>query len=267
MENKHIPLKENYENLKKDKLLNASERPPNPPASSPINNKIVYIADIDQDIDDIIAAEYLFLKNKLDCIVLDPLPNSQQGKDRVNTLKNMGIKVLNNIPINSKYIFVGGAFTKLATYIKTNDVDLIVANGGYVGSHLMRNPLEKFIGKKAIRTYNFNLDVDSTISVVNSNKRIILIGKNVCHSIRNTIDGIWQNEVFLKKYNLRNTKRLHDLLMVSEGLKFIDGIESEFLKYQVGKPKFANKDNSYTEWYTDLKQTNSNIMIAIDWRN
>ena len=58
-----------------------------------------------------------------------------------------------------------------------------------------------------------------------------LIGKNVCHSEKNTIKSLWKNEQFLKKYKLKDTKRLHDLLMVSEGLKIINNEPSELLDY------------------------------------
>lgn len=42
--------------------------------------KVIYIAEIDADVDDIIAAEYLFNKGCLMGIVLDPLPKSEIGK-------------------------------------------------------------------------------------------------------------------------------------------------------------------------------------------
>lgn len=54
--------------------------------------KIVYIAKLDQDIDDVIAAEYLYNKNVLKCIVLDPYPRTKEGFLRKMKLEKLGIE-------------------------------------------------------------------------------------------------------------------------------------------------------------------------------
>lgn len=115
-----------------------------------MEKEVVYIADLDQDIDDIVAAEYLNNKDVLKCVVLDPLPKTQQGKERVQTLKNLGIDVLNKMPPVAKYVFVGGALTEVARYITTHHIDCLVMNGGFVGSNIVNitDQLEKFREKK-----------------------------------------------------------------------------------------------------------------------
>lgn len=53
--------------------------------------KVVYLTELDGDIDDVIAAEYLFKKNVLKSIVCDPKPTTKQGKTRQSNLENLGI--------------------------------------------------------------------------------------------------------------------------------------------------------------------------------
>ena len=92
---------------------------------------VIYIADIDQDIDDIIAADYLHSSGRLMGVVLDPLPISDLGKQRVEKLKEMGIEIFEEVP-ECNYVFVGGAFTKLAKYLESHFAVTVVANGGSV---------------------------------------------------------------------------------------------------------------------------------------
>ena len=176
--------------------------------------EIVYIADIGQDIDDMIAVEYLHLTGLLKCMVLD---GKSFDEKRVNTLKEMGVKVLDKIPEDTNIIFCGGSFTKIAKFVKNHTLKLLCANGGFAGSNIvpLENQLEKFKGKKVMRTFNLNIDVNSGIEVFESKNinHIMLISKNVCHSILNCHNGIHKDE-FLNKYNLKPDKRLHDLLFV-----------------------------------------------------
>lgn len=44
--------------------------------------KLIYVADLDQDVDDCIAAEYLHAKNILSGIVYDPYPSNPEGRQR-----------------------------------------------------------------------------------------------------------------------------------------------------------------------------------------
>ena len=52
-------------------------------------NKIIYIAELDQDVDDYIAAIYLKQKEVLAGIVCDPAPVEKDGIERLNNLKEL----------------------------------------------------------------------------------------------------------------------------------------------------------------------------------
>ena len=74
-----------------------------------IEREVVYIAELDADVDDVIAAEYLHKKGVLKEVVCDPMPTTWHGKDRKEQLEQLGIKVSNKMPPIAKYVFVGGA--------------------------------------------------------------------------------------------------------------------------------------------------------------
>lgn len=228
--------------------------------------QIVYIADIEQDIDDIIAAEYLFRHGSLKAVVIDPKPKSAEGYSRIKAMQDMGITISRKI-VPCDGIFVGGSFTEVARYLTMNKVECLVANGGFVGANIVKpeHQLPKFKGKTEVRTYNFNLDVESVDKVLKSKhiNRIYLVGKNVCHSEQNTINGIWKSEEWLSKYNLRKDKRLHDLLMVSEGLKLIEGRDSDILDYDLVDVYNKGLKGKYTEWGST---PGYQLVAATNWR-
>lgn len=184
--------------------------------------KIVYVADIADDIDDLIAIDYLFNANLLDCVVLD-------GKNidipRMYHLANMGINLKDEIPKDTKTVFCGGALTKVVDYLEDNVLDLLVIQGGFAGCNVVDpiDVLPKFKNKTRVRTYNFNLDNSSVNTVLNSGnlKDCLMVSKNVCHSKIN-VEGELHNDEFLPKYCLRPNKCLHDLLMVKEGVAYLN---------------------------------------------
>lgn len=224
-----------------------------------MENKIVFIADIADDIDDVIAIEYLNSTNLLDCVVLD---GKSRDIKREDELKSIGVIFKEEIPVNSKILFCGGALTKIAEFIKNNEIELLVANGGYAGSNIVpfEKQLSKFKNRESIRTYNFNMDIDSAMNVLNSKniKEILLVSKNVCHDIKNT-HNIIHKETFLDKYNLSSEKRLHDLLMVKEGVNHILNNEMicEYknvkLKCIIKEPNNMSTWGSYLSGYSHIK--------------
>ena len=142
-----------------------------------IEKEVVYITELDDDVDDVIAAEYLHNKGVLREIVCDPFPRTAEGKSRKDQLEKLGIKVSNKMPTIAKYVFVGGALTELARYLINHKIDCLVMNGGFVGSNIVKNPLDKFKDKQVIRTFNFNCDVVAADSVLKSKniENVILI--------------------------------------------------------------------------------------------
>lgn len=236
-----------------------------------IEREVVYIAELDADVDDVIAVEYLHNKCVLKEVVCDPLPRTQEGKNRKEQLEKMGIKVLAKMPSNAKYVFVGGALTELARYLTNHKIECLVMNGGFVGCNIVKNPLDKFKNKQTIRTFNFNCDVVAADSVLRSKniENIILVGKNVCHSEKNTFMGIWMNEKeLLKKYCHKAAKKQHDMLACREGLIMLGMLEEEsYLNYKIVRPYNTELKGNMTEWGSTFgKSLYRSVMAAIDWR-
>ena len=224
--------------------------------------KIVFVADIADDIDDTIAIEYLAIIGILECVVLD---GKSRDTIREAELEKLGVVFKTEIPIGTKIIFCGGSLTKVNEFIKENKLDLLVANGGFAGTNIVKaeNILHKFRNKEKIRTYNFNLDIDSALSVLSSQNvnEIILVSKNVCHSELNCI-GKLHKDLFLFKYKLDSGKRLHDLLMVKEGVNFISG-NNTICNYEQIQPVCEKRlPDNMSIWGSELSNT-SNIFISV----
>lgn len=79
---------------------------------------------------------------------------------------------------------------------------------------------------------------------------IILVGKNVCHDIRNTQSGIWNGDEYkelFSKYHVKEEKRLHDMLACHEGIAYING-EDTFCEYDTVKPYNEGLCGTMTKW-------------------
>lgn len=217
-----------------------------------MEKEIVYIAELDADVDDVVAAEYLHKHGVLKEVVRDPEPRTYAGKKRQADLCALGIKVSKRMPPTVEYVFVGGALTEVARYLTMHKIGCLVMNGGFVGCNIVKNPLEKFSGKKTVRTFNFNCDVYAADKVLKSPNigKIILIGKNVCHSPKNTLNGIWSCEKdLLEKYHVKSDKRLHDLLACREGLVQLGVLNEEpLLKFDYVRPYNTGLKGNMTEW-------------------
>lgn len=229
---------------------------------------IICVCEVKEDIDDLIALDFLYRSGRLKGVVLDPPPKTREDYEKVNMIKEKGIQIYKAIP-TCKSIFVGGALTSVARYLLTNKLDNLIMNGGYVGNNIVQEEkqLSKFKGKEYVRTFNFSLDIDSTRYVLSSPNinNIFLIGKNVCHDKRNTLSGIWKEELWISEYPINEEKRLHDVLAYSEGLNLIDGKESERLIYKKVRVKEKKMDNGIIKFGSDLDET-TNITAAIIWK-
>ena len=236
-----------------------------------IEREVVYIAELDADVDDVIAAEYLHQKGVLKEVVCDPTSRTPEGKDRKEQLEKLDIKVSNKMPPVAKYVFVGGALTELARYLINHKIECLVMNGGFVGSNIVKNQLDKFKDKQVIRTFNFNCDVAATDSVLKSKniENVILVGKNVCHSERNTLDGVWKKEKsILKKYHSKPDKRQHDMLACREGLIMLGILdEDSYLEYKIVRPYNTGIKGNMTEWGSTFgKSPYRSVLAAVGWR-
>jgi hypothetical protein len=208
-----------------------------------MENKVVYIADLDQDIDDIIAVEYLLKYGALAYMICDPYPVTDEGKQRLNKLILKGAVRYPYIKEGVETVICGGGLTQVAEFLnRGGTLKALVMNGGFAGSNIVspENELKKFKGKIFMKTYNFNIDIEATKKVLKMPPerigRIILVGKNVCHSPRNTIADLW-NSTFFKKiqeeYGITDSKRLHDVLACHEGLSLLNFIpDKNYCKFE-----------------------------------
>ena len=98
-----------------------------------MEKEVVYVAELDSDVDDVVAAHYLFNEGVLKCVVCDPYPRTPEGLARKGKLEALGIDVVKKMPPVAKYVFVGGALTAVAGYI---DTVMLVDSGG-VSDHLI----------------------------------------------------------------------------------------------------------------------------------
>ena len=140
-----------------------------------MEKEIVYIADLDQDVDDVVAAHYLHNEGVLKCVVCDPYPMTEDGLKRKDILESLGIKVLKKMPPVAKYVFVGGALTLVADYIKMHHIDWLVMNGGFVGTNIASFELDKFKGKETVRT------------LVTDNKKNFRVGEDIAFTLFNKV--------------------------------------------------------------------------------
>lgn len=230
-----------------------------------LKNKIVFVADIADDVDDVIAVEYLARNGFLRCMVLDGKSNDP---DREKRLTDLGVITRTDIPEDTKIIFCGGALTKIAEFVKVNKLDILVMNGGFAGDGVVpkEKQLEKFRGRKKIRTYNFNMDVSASLLVLGSDNigEIVLVSKNVCHDELNTCP-MFHKDVFLSDYNLDTGKRLHDLLMVKEGINILSGLPTACKFEKVGIVCDRNEEvDNMTKWGSYLDE-NSKISISTEF--
>ncbi len=233
---------------------------------------MVYVAELDADVDDVIAAEYLYKKGVLQEVVCDPIPRTTDGKYRKEQLELLGIKVSNKMPLDAQYVFVGGALTEVAHHLTRHKIACLVMNGGFVGDGIMRKPLDKFKGKQVCKTFNFNCDVIAADSVLKSRtvENIVLVGKNVCHSEKNTLNGVWSAEKeLLRKYNSKSDKRQHDMLACREGLVVLGMLnEKSYLDFKIVYPYNNGLKGKATEWGSKLEESPyRTALAAVDWRN
>ena len=229
-------------------------------------DKVIYLAELDGDVDDVVAVEYLYHNNALKSVVLDPKPSDKIGIKREENIKKLGIEISYTIPEDTNIVFCGGALTALSKYLENHKISTLVMNGGFVGDNIIpkEDRLKKFDGKETIQTFNFNCDVVSTDKVLKCSTekigKIILVGKNVCHSKKNTPNGIWnykEYDYLFKKYKVRENKCLHDMLMCHEGLCLLNLIDEEpYCEFEEVYPFNEGLNGKMTKWGS--KKNNNN---------
>lgn len=234
---------------------------------------IAYVADIGQDVDDLVAIYALRRLGILSYVVARPEPGDETGRERLRRLEGDGVRIVRSLPGDSDVVFVGGALTAVAEFLSGGGrIGSLVMNGGFAGEGAVprASQLGKFSGRRVVRTYNFNLDVRATDFVLRSDGvgSLFLIGKNVCHSPLNTTRGIWRDcDGFLGRFRLSPRKRLHDLLVVCEGLVLV-GLSDEPLSCEYASlwPYNTGLRGGMTEWGSTTEPAGyRKAMVAVGW--
>lgn len=234
---------------------------------------VTYVADIGQDIDDLIAVVALRRMGLLSCVVLDPSPDDDDGRRRAERLLSESFPVANTIPNGTTDVFVGGALTEVARFLADGHrIRNLVMNAGFAGSNVVpkEKALRKFRNATTARTYNFDLDAEATDAVLSSDSidHAMLVGKNVCHSPLNTTAGIWRDSMgFLGEFDLSPKKRLHDLLAVCEGLVAL-GISDAppSCEYRMLHPFHDGLHGKMTRWGSSEEPTGyMKARVAVGW--
>lgn len=231
------------------------------------DKKIIYVAELDADVDDVIAVEYLHSLGLLYYVVLDPYPTEEVGLKRLEMIEDMGISTSKHLSGGCANVFCGGQLTEIARHIKSGGtIKNLVLQGGFVGSNIVPfdKQLRKFRDKEEVRTFNFNCDVKATDFVLKTTEEqienIYCIGKNVCHNPINSDGTLWKarkyRELF-KKYNVREGKLQHDMLACHEGIVLL-GLGKEvnltvpFCNYLTVKPFNTGLNGNKTLWGSKL---------------
>lgn len=236
--------------------------------------QVIFIADLDGDIDDFIAIKYLNDAEVLGGVVLDPEPVTPAGKCRVEKLKAiLGTTFYPDIPVGTQYVFAGGGLSKVAKFIKNNVLPVLVMNGGFVGDNCLplKPQLKKFIGKQVVRTFNFNCDVNSTDYVLSSPNigKTILVGKNVCHNEINTPERLWRPFMSQQspEFQTKPGKLQHDMLACHEGLVLCRLIDAQcYCKFEYLYPMNTGLNGNMTKWGSSRTPTKYRpVHAAVDW--
>lgn len=240
-------------------------------------DRIIYIAELDADVDDVIAVEYLHSLGLLEYIVLDPFPVENVGKQRLKMIENMGIVVKRHLDNACANVFCGGALTEIALHIQSGGtIQNLVLQGGFVGANIVSvdKQLKKFRNKDAVRTFNFNCDVDSTDYVLRTTEQqighIYCIGKNVCHSEINSDRMLWKTKQYrdlFQKYQVREGKLQHDMLACHEGICLLElgrevGVIVPFCNYLPVRPFHNGLNGNQTLWGSKNEQEDTGYRVV-----
>lgn len=163
-------------------------------------------------------------------------------------------------------VFCGGSLATLATLALLNPSIDAVVQGGYASFEIVppHAVLKKFNKRKAVPTWNLNLDMQASNVVINSGIPVRFVSKNICHSAHASSDdmqpGTFMQQVF-SDYLARSdypTKMLHDVLALMS-------ITSPDI-FTFAKVDLHHTDDERLKWWSTLNP-NSHMEISIDYDN
>lgn len=230
--------------------------------------KITYVSDI-ENVDVMVAVYTLHRLNFLDYFVCYPKPSTNVGKERIKILKSMGIIVKRKLTGTNKYVIAGSSLLPISKYIKRgNNINTLVITGGFVGCNVYPIKSEDGTDCQFSKSCNFNKDIDATLNVLRSEEysigNIILIGKNVYNSERNTPSDLWDTTSFHEVFDMFGVginKKQYGLLTVWEGAQIILGGNTK-CEYAKVYPTLDVLDGSKTKWGSSKEPTGYREVLA-----
>lgn len=186
-----------------------------------------------------------------------------KGVDVVDYFLLEDFKITNEL-MKDTIVFCGGSLTTLAYLTENVDNDLFKAciQGGFASYEVVgiENTLKKFKKRKAVPSWNLNLDFESTKIVLESSIDKSFISKNICHNSFVDIKNISKDTVYgnsLKTFlsgNKYSNKCIHDLLA------FVSIFDNDIVT-------FANVDLKYDDtervkWWSEMND-NSTTRISV----
>lgn len=172
--------------------------------------------------------------------------------------------------VSDRIVFCGGSYTNLDLIMNKYNIKAAYIQGGYAGPSIVgkENTLAKFEGREKVPSWNPNLDLAATDSIIQDmNTDMYFISKNVCHNSYLAYTDIKDTESFLYEillnYYGNSTsfyKCMHDLVAVATifSKEFIVFKKIDLLRTYEKRPC----------WYSVInEQSNKQISVSLDMPN
>jgi len=206
-----------------------------------MNNKIHYIADLDNSSDDLPAIEYIHavVPELLEGVIVTP-PKTTGGKERLQSLQILfnkaralnisNIEILDSVPSHTDILICNSSFTPIVQCINSNTakIDTLVINSMYNSN----NSNEKYEHTKYIESEKLNRDLEAVENVLNDTRNTISyiysIGIDTSDIPDNTTQGLlWKDDNIVqnicKRYKIHEDVPLSNILMCHEAINLAAG--------------------------------------------
>lgn len=231
------------------------------------NKKIVYIADLNNNVDDIIAIDYLNSLGLLKEVVLDPMPKGYVGMQRYKILNSLKVNISTYLPKHNEVVINTSGFEALSKAIKDGCIiGTLISKGGFVGSNVITIDKQQkaFKFQEVLKVTNFNTNVDDVDCILKTTDKqiykIVLFGENVTSDERNTKEVLWRNNNYVDKYTVSELQKLKSLLICREALVLcgLGDVSVPWCTYEIVKPYNKGLCGVNTKWGSSLvNRTNS----------
>ncbi len=195
------------------------------------------------------------------------------NKNEIIPLKE-AIELASNEELQSLTYFTGGSLLTLAEIIKKEPNIKAFIQGGYAGNNIVPEEiaLKKFKKRDTVPSWNLNLNLDATLSVINNKEADLhFISKNVCHasmiSSEDTQNYSGQNIDILSKYFADDynkkfkAKAMHDVLAF---MTIFDNEENIVQFKKVDLLSIPASENGFSKWKSVINE-DSNLSISVSF--